>query len=152
MRNSEKAGDRDYRYFVQERVYRRALINQGFAIENVNLEDEIPEQVNILVVADMQTALSQEEMEALEKYIARGGNLIVAGDVWRAPVMNPIIASFGVQFMTGQIVQQNKDFMMDLVFAKPQKDLGNLSYMFDALVERVITMPGCVGLEYEQKP
>ena len=152
VRNSEKAGDRDYRYFVQERVYRRALINQGFAIENVNLEDEIPEQVNILVVADMQTALSQEEMEALEKYIARGGNLIVAGDVGRAPVMNPIIASFGVQFMTGQIVQQNKDFMMDLVFAKPQKDLGNLSYMFDALVERVITMPGCVGLEYEQKP
>ena len=152
VRNSEKAGDGDYRYFVQERVYRRALINQGFAIENVNLEDEIPEQVNILVVADMQTALSQEEMEALEKYIARGGNLIVAGDVGRAPVMNPIIASFGVQFMTGQIVQQNKDFMMDLVFAKPQKDLGNLSYMFDALVERVITMPGCVGLEYEQKP
>ena len=152
VRNSEKAGDRDYRYFVQERVYRRALINQGFAIENVNLEDEIPEQVNILVVADMQTALSPEEMEALEKYIARGGNLIVAGDVGRAPVMNPIIASFGVQFMTGQIVQQNKDFMMDLVFAKPQKDLGNLSYMFDALVERVITMPGCVGLEYEQKP
>ena len=79
VRNSEKAGDRDYRYFVQERVYRRALINQGFAIENVNLEDEIPEQVNILVVADMQTALSPEEMESLEKYIARGGNLIIAG-------------------------------------------------------------------------
>ena len=152
VRNSEKAGDRDYRYFVQERVYRRALINQGFAIENVNLEDEIPEQVNILVVADMQTALSPEEMESLEKYIARGGNLIIAGDVGRAPVMNPIIASLGVQFMTGQIVQQNKDFMMDLVFAKPQEDLGNLSYMFDALGERVITMPGCVGLKYEQKP
>ena len=140
VRNSEKAGDRDYRYFVQERVYRRALINQGFAIENVNLEDEIPEQVNILVVADMQTALSPEEMESLEKYIARGGNLIIAGDVGRAPVMNPIIASLGVQFMTGQIVQQNKDFMMDLVFAKPQEDLGNLSYMFDALGGRVITM------------
>ena len=152
VRNSEKAGDRDYRYFVQERVYRRALINQGFAIENVNLEDEIPEQVNILVVADMQTALSPEEMESLEKYIARGGNLIIAGDVGRAPVMNPIIASLGVQFMTGQIVQQNKDFMMDLVFAKPQEDLGNLSYMFDALGGRVITMPGCVGLKYEQKP
>lgn len=72
-------------------------------------------------------------MESLEKYIARGGNLIIAGDVGRASVMNPIIASLGVQFMTGQIVQQNKDFMMDLVFAKPQEDLGNLSYMFDAL-------------------
>lgn len=84
VRNSEKAGDRDYRYFVQERVYRRALINQGFAIKNVNLDDEIPEQVNILVIADMQTALSPEEMESLEKYIARGGNLIIAGDVGRA--------------------------------------------------------------------
>ncbi len=82
VRNSEKAGDRDYRYFVQERVYRRALINQGFAIKNVNLDDEIPEQVNILVIADMQTALSPEEMESLEKYIARGGNLIIAGDVF----------------------------------------------------------------------
>ena len=152
VRNSEKAGDRDYRYFVQERVYRRALINQGFAIKNVNLDDEIPEQVNILVIADMQTALSPGEMESLEKYIAQGGNLIIAGDVGRASVMNPIIASLGVQFMTGQIVQQNKDFMMDLVFAKPQEDLGNLSYMFDALGERVITMPGCVGLKYEQKP
>lgn len=147
VRNSEKAGDRDYRYFVQERVYRRALINQGFAIKNVNLDDEIPEQVNILVIADMQTALSPEEMESLEKYIARGGNLIIAGDVGRASVMNPIIASLGVQFMTGQIVQQNKDFMMDLVFAKPQEDLGNLSYMFDALGGRVITMPGMCGIE-----
>lgn len=151
VRNSEKAGDRDYRYFVQERVYRRALINQGFAIEKVDLDDDIPERVNILVIADMQTALSPEEMEFLEKYIARGGNLIIAGDVGRAPVMNPVITSLGVQFMTGQIVQQNKDFMADLVFAKPQMNLGSLSYMFDALGERVITMPGCVGLKYEQK-
>lgn len=83
VRNSEKAGDRDYRYFVQERVYRRALINQGFAIEKVDLDDDIPERVNILVIADMQTALSPEEMEFLEKYIARGGNLIIAGDVGR---------------------------------------------------------------------
>ena len=124
VRNSEKAGDRDYRYFVQERVYRRALINQGFAIKNVNLDDEIPEQVNILVIADMQTALSPEEMESLEKYIARGGNLIIAGDVGRASVMNPIIASLGVQFMTGQIVQQNKDFMMDLVLPNRKRILG----------------------------
>lgn len=151
-RDCEKIGDRDYRYFVQERTLRQSLINQGFTIKKVGLGTEIPDQVNILVIADMQVALTPEEMNHLESYIARGGSLIIAGDVGRSAVMNPVVEPFGVQFMEGQIVQPHKDFTADLILAKPQNNLGKMSYMFNYIGDRVVTMPGCVGLTYEQRP
>ena len=117
-RDCAKSGDRDYQRLVQERTYRQALINQGFGIRSVTLDREIPAEVNILVVADMQTALSAGEMANVEKYIARGGNLLIAGDIRRQEAMNPLVGLFGVQFAQGQVVQLHDNFTPDFLLPK----------------------------------
>ena len=148
-RDCAKSGDRDYQRLVQERTYRQALINQGFGIRSVTLDREIPAEVNILVVADMQTALSAGEMANVEKYIARGGNLLIAGDIRRQEAMNPLVGLFGVQFAQGQVVQLHDNFTPDFLFAYPSDGLGQLSYMFEDMAGKMVTMPGAVALNYD---
>lgn len=71
--------DRDYACFARDKRFRYALLNQGFEVQEVNLNEDIPTLVNILVIADMAKSLTGEEMERLQRYIDRGGNLFIRG-------------------------------------------------------------------------
>lgn len=76
-RSVNSSGDRYYYTFAKSIYFRQSLINQGFdAFELSIKEHEIPEDVNILVIADMRTPLSPEEMEKLKHYIERGGKSV----------------------------------------------------------------------------
>ena len=68
-------GDRGYN-FAWERTSRYALLNQGFDIAEVTLDKEIPQDINILVIAEMRDFMTEEENKNLEKYTARGGKLV----------------------------------------------------------------------------
>ena len=48
----------------------------------------------MLVIAEMKTLFSDEELERLNRYVERGGNLLIAGDAERQEVMNPVVAPF----------------------------------------------------------
>ena len=65
--------------------------NQGFDVVTLSLEDqEVPEDIDIVVIADMKTPFDEIENDRLNKYIARGGNLFILGDARRQEIMNPI--------------------------------------------------------------
>ena len=57
-RDCIKEGDRDYNRFAQDRPFRYSLINNGFDFLEVTLDREIPENIDILVIADMREPLS----------------------------------------------------------------------------------------------
>ncbi len=151
-RDCIKEGDRDYNRFAQEKVFRYSLINQGFDIRQTELEKEVPEDIDILVLADIRTSLSAEHLEHLNKFIARGGNLLIAGEPKRQEVMNPVIEQFGVRFLEGCLVKPNKNFQPDLIFAVPTEEGAALSYHINNLrrYEQVITMPSVTGLDYSE--
>lgn len=99
-------GDRGYSQFSQERTFRYALLNQGFNVEEVTLDKSVPEHINIIVIADMRHAMNAEQEANLDAYIARGGNMVVAGERNRQQVMNPVVERLGVRFLPGQIVRR----------------------------------------------
>lgn len=149
-RNTTNQGDRDYSMFTQDKPFRYSLINQGFDFENTTLSKEIPADVHILVIAEMREPLTELEQANLDKYIARGGNLVIVGEPKRQDVMNSLVEQFGVKFMPGQLVYPTKDFTADLIQAKPTKEAGEFSYIFADMLrrEKVVTMPSTTGLEY----
>lgn len=151
-RDCVREGDRDYNRFAQDKPFRYSLINQGFDFEEITLNREIPDHLAILVLADVRTPLSPEEMQRLNRYIEKGGNLLIAGEPRRQEVMNPIIQSLGVQFMPGRLVRPSENFQSDFIIARPTAEAGELSYEFKNMIdrERVLTMPGCMGLEYAE--
>ena len=98
---------KDYLFFSQLKNFRYSLINQGFDVENVSLagSSDIPDDIEIVVIADLTKPLEPGEQEKLDRYIARGGNLVIAGEVGRQDVMNPLVEQFGVRFLPGVLVQ-----------------------------------------------
>lgn len=151
-RDINNTGDRGYHLLTRNINSREALINQGFEVTEVNLstEKEVPANINILVLADMNKPLSPEAKASLDAYIARGGNLIIAGDVGHQPFINPILAPLGVQMMEGQLIQQNKNDLPNVIGAKITKFAPEVSENFDQypLFKARESMPGVTGLTY----
>jgi ABC-2 type transport system permease protein len=149
-RNCIKEGDRDYNRFAQEKPFRYSLINNGFNIEEVTLDEEIPDSVRILLVADIREPFTPAERERLDRYIARGDNLFIAGEPRRQQVMNPIIEQLGVQFMPGRLVKKSENHQPDFIIATPTKEAREFSYILNNVArwEYVITMPSTTGLHY----
>lgn len=125
--------DRDYACFARDKRFRYALLNQGFEVQEVNLNEDIPTLVNILVIADMAKSLTGEEMERLQRYIDRGGNLFIVGDPNSREYMNPLTQLFGVEFMEGVLVKPTENFQPDLVMSRPTAGALELSYFYETM-------------------
>ena len=149
-RDNHKLGDRNYNRFAQDKPFRYSLVNQGFDATDVTLDSEIPKDVNIIVIADMRSELTVHQKENLDKYIARGGNLLIAGDAGRQRVMDELVQPFGVRFVPGILVNPNENFQADFIISKPTREADTLSYIYGQMDKRkvVVTMPGAVGLDY----
>lgn len=85
-RNIHQTGDRNYTAFGEDRHFRYALMNQGFDVKEVSLDNEIPEEINILLLAEMRSPFTPEQRVNWEKYVARGGNLIILSEPNRRDV------------------------------------------------------------------
>ncbi|MBS7197488.1 MAG: Gldg family protein [Bacteroidales bacterium] len=149
-RSSRQNGDREYSVFTQDKTFRYSLINQGFDFKNVTLDKTIPEDIDILMIAEMKRALTEVEQENLKQYIERGGNLFIVGEPKRQEVMNPLVEVFGVRFMDGSLVHAPGNLAADLITVKPTAESSSLSYVFEKQMarEQVVTMPGTTGLRY----
>ena len=144
--------DRDYACFARDKRFRYALLNQGFDVQEVNLNEDIPTLVNILVIADMAKPLTGEEMERLQRYIDRGGNLFIVGDPNSRDYMNPLTQLFGVELMEGVLVKPTENFQPDLVMSRPTPGALELSYFYETMDNWKMSavMPGAAGLKYTE--
>lgn len=142
--------DKDYSAFVNNRRFRSSLINQGFEGVPLSFEDidKVPEDIDIIVMADLRESLSDEEMKKLDEYIQRGGNMIILSDNERELVVNPVLKKFGVSVMPGILVQPKRDLVPDVIAGKITDDTKSISkIMYN--VKRYgydIAMPGASGL------
>jgi ABC-type transport system involved in multi-copper enzyme maturation, permease component len=150
-RSTDNYGEKAYSMFSNIRNFRYSLINQGFDYTNITLDKEVPEDVDILVIADMKVYFTPEEEVNLDKFIARGGNLILAGEPNKKEVMNPLFGKFGVTMEDGCLVQPTVEYAANLMRVKPTKEADELNYWFRtlALNDYVITMPGTAALSYK---
>lgn len=149
-RDSNSEQDRGYKTFAQEKTYRYSLINQGFDFKNVTLDQEIPAEIRILVIAEMKKNLTPEQHLHLNNYIARGGNLVIAGEPGRQPFMNPLTVPLGVEFLPGMLVKPSEKVQADLMVLRPTKEAIAFSYYFEGMEKdkTAITMPTTAALKY----
>lgn len=150
-RKISKKGDREYKTVTTEKTFRYALINQGFDVDTVILNtQDIPKDIKALVIADPQAILSPVAMQKIQAYIAKGGNLLIAGEPGRQQVLNPLLKTLGVQMMNGMLEQTSEDFAPTLVLPH----LTNTAIGFDKILNRPsvdtlpVSMNGVAGLSY----
>ena len=142
-------GDLNYRMFTCILTQRESLVNQGFDPISLRIaKNGIPENVDILVIADPQTAYTPEEMSSINKYIETGGNMIIAGEPRRSNIVNSIINQLGITMIPGTLVHTSESEKPDLSFVSilPQSDSISPELGLIASLGGQITMPSAGGL------
>ncbi|WEK35170.1 MAG: Gldg family protein [Candidatus Pseudobacter hemicellulosilyticus] len=150
-RDVNRIGDKEYQGLTKLHSFRNSLINQGFDVDSVSLEtQDIPSDISTLVVADPKIALSAVTMEKLNRYIAAGGNMLIAGEPGRQAILNPLLSQLGVQLNSGMIVQASKEFSPDLAALTITSAAGSFSRTLKRRAEdsAKVSMPGAAGLSY----
>ncbi|WP_162558731.1 Gldg family protein [Robertkochia solimangrovi] len=145
-------GSRGYLMLANEKSFRYALINNGFEFQELELAVPVDEQIDILIIADVKKEFSAQELQNLNAYIEAGGNLVIAADLNRQQMMNPLVAPFGVSFLPGQIVEYNEGYGMDLVTSEVTDKGKELAYLFTSINDKQpVMMPGALAISYKPK-
>lgn len=150
-REVENYGSRGYYLFGHDRWFRQSLTNQGFDIATIDLSTgEIPQEINTLVISDLKTPLSNEEMEKLNNYIAAGGNLFILADYGRGETMNQLVESLGVRFSDGVVVNRSDYFSPTVVVGNVTAEAAKKWLNFDRLRNfgSKMAMPTSLAIDY----
>lgn len=150
-REIKREGERDYSHFAQRKNFRYSLINMGFDVVPLTLE-EAPEDIDIIVVSEMRSPLTDKELYHLEDYIARGGNMLILGEPGRQEVMNPVVRSLGITFLPGIVVESNEFYSPDLLIGEISQEANDMFPGYRYLKERGyrFAFPGTTALSWEK--
>ena len=145
--------DRGYLDILADKGRRRAMVNQGFAVDTVNLEkQDLPGKVDILIIADPTISFSAATLRKLKQYIDRGGNLLITTNPGRQSVINPVLSALGVQVKPGILVHPDKNLGQDqiaAVYAASATGIDPNVAMFQQ-AKRAVILKGASALTYTQ--
>lgn len=153
QRSVDKVGDRDYKLLMNVKGARSSLINQGFDIDSMALEhDEIPAGIAALVIGDLRVAYSPLALTKLQKYVALGGNLMIAAEPGKQNIVNPLLKTIGVKLLNGTIVQRSRDYSYGLVTPTLTKAAVSMSVALKKpyLEKSLVSMPSVAALSYDR--
>lgn len=108
-REMDNYGGRGFYLFAKDKWFRQSLLNNGFDTKTIDLDkDEIDDSIQVLVISDLREPLSGMAMNKVQEYIDKGGNLFILGEYNREANMNKLVASLGVKFKDGVVVNKNE--------------------------------------------
>ena len=144
--------DSHYEYFSSDKRFRSSLINNGFDVCTHKLDNPIPDDISIIVLADPREKLNEIESQNLQKFIDRGGNLLITGEPHRIDIFNSLVENFGVKARPGLIVKDSKSVQADIILAKITKPATKMFYKFDNMYyyKTSVSMPKVAALEYTE--
>jgi ABC-2 type transport system permease protein len=145
--------DRGYLDILADKGRRRAMVNQGFEVDTINLNKQnLPGKVDILVIADPTVSFSAASLAKLKQYMDRGGNLLVTTNPGRQSVINPLLSTLGVQVKPGILVHPDKNLGQDqiaAVYAASATGIDPNVAMFQQ-AKRAVILKGASALAYTQ--
>lgn len=154
QRSMDKAGDRDYKMLTNNKSARSSMINMGFDIDSVSLENgQIPSGISALVIGDPRVQFNPAVLAKLQKYIAGGGNLLIAGEAGKQAVVNPLLDLLGIKMLNGTLVQKSRDFSYGLVTPALAAGVVKMTPTLEKAYKNKskISMPGAAALSYDGK-
>lgn len=108
--------NRDFGDHLTARMDRRAAINKGFDTDTISLlHQDVPGNVDVLVVAAPLSPYNEIELERIRKYIAGGGNAIFFTEPGKKFILDPVLKDIGVDVEDGTIVFVNPHEMPHII-------------------------------------
>ena len=136
-----------YQFIASNRKVQLSVWNQGFDVMEITLEREVPEDVDIMIIADPRDVFSETEEAVLQAYLDRGGNLFFLGEPRRREMQNPMLRKlFGVELtpMLAQNDIRNKALPSNVLFCLPTGEAKRKMYYLNRSNQ---VMPTAAGVE-----
>lgn len=136
-----------YQFIASNRKVQLSVWNQGFDVMEITLEREVPEDVDIMIIADPRDVFSETEEAVLQAYLDRGGNLFFLGEPRRRETQNPMLRKlFGVELtpMLAQNDIRNKALPSNVLFCLPTGEAKRKMYYLNRSNQ---VMPTAAGVE-----
>lgn len=122
-RSIDKNGDKNYKTGFNEITFRYSLINQGFDVSSVDINAQnIPEQTNILIIADPKTQLSQGAIDRITKYIDEGKNVMLLSEPETNSALAAITEKLGLSYTKQTLVQESETNSPDYLVTDLQRN------------------------------
>ncbi|WP_442587691.1 Gldg family protein [Pedobacter sp. AW31-3R] len=145
----ESMGDQHYYFTIAARSSRSALMNLGYDLCNISLSAKIPEDVDVLVLADPRNSLTAAELGNLDQFIERGGSMLIAGEPGRQSILNPVIKPLGLEFLPGMIIQDTKDIALNYALSHFSPEASKIkSFAHVSSFPAPVALSGAVALRY----
>lgn len=151
-RSTTGKSDRAYAMISALKIRRNALINQGFDVDTLNLNDkDIPADADIAVLGDPTVSFTPAAQQRLAAYIQKGGNMLITGDPERRDILNPVLQPLGVQLKKGMVVKPEAKFTPDFISASVDTKGAALDSNLKriALYQVPVAMQGAAAIELD---
>ncbi len=148
-RSCEDYGEKGYAVFANNGTFRSSLINNGFKVMSLTLKNPVPKYVDVLVISDMHSAMSENEFMNYKAFVESGGNLIIMSEPKRIEFMNPLVKELGLHFADGILVEPSDQYPDDIIAASIQAEAVYVSPYFSKLIregKKIIT-PSSAAVE-----
>lgn len=113
-------GEQSFSPSVEEQMQKNNISTSEL---NLLMEEEIPEDCELLIMNGVAADISQEEKELLQNYMAKGGDvMILLGELeGEAPNLDALLKEYGMQRVDGYIADMERSYQ------------GNYYYIFPSL-------------------
>ncbi len=105
----------------------------------------IPEDCAVLVIASPRTPLTDAEVEAINNYLADGGQALIMADPGFPEQLNQILTRWGLKFDNGTVIDRVSSLgsRSDI-----PRVLGGNNYFYTIGLSLISYFPGSVGVSY----
>ncbi|MGN6416008.1 MAG: Gldg family protein [Pseudobacter sp.] len=100
---------RDFGAYTSKTFELSSLVDRGVDVDTVSAkETDIPDSVQLLVVADPKVEYTPIELERINQYIQRGGNAIFFVEPGKQFILNPVLKKIGVVAEDGMLIENSQ--------------------------------------------
>jgi ABC-2 type transport system permease protein len=154
-RSIDRNGDKNYKIGFNEITFRNSLVNQGFDVTTIDINAQnIPDQTEILILADPKAKLSQGAIDRISTYIDKGKNAMLLTEPETNSALDAITDKLGLAFTNQALVQESGDNSPDFLVTEFEKNidstlikLNNSSYPIPVLGSSGITVAKNTGFK-----
>lgn len=108
--------ERDFYRHLNDKGGGASAINMGFDSDTISvLHNDVPDDVDVLVIASPLSPLQAIETERIRKYIDKGGNAIFFTEPDKKFILDPVLQNIGVTVEDGTVVFENPHEMPHII-------------------------------------
>lgn len=151
-RSIASMSDKSYGIFATWPWFRHSLVNNGFDPVSIDLSKDIADDVSVLVIADPASPFSDEELQRVQSFINKGGNLLLCADASHRGVADPVAKLIGARVGSDILANGSTDgSSQDQIHASFTKESLGLVPSLEEYAQEgfTVSMPGCVEVSAE---